>query len=149
MLCSRFSLLTGLIIVSSAILYFVCFSDITSLSFNGAKTLLRPVSRPGETTTALKIPAQSNVTMIDPPPVPSKPEILQLSMLFGAEKSDIYERCLKSHSEHGKRWAYETHVLRQAVRTQAYYLLNKPLYILSFLLTEMAKKADERAKWIV
>ena len=70
-------------------------------------------------------------------------------MLFGEEDDEVYQRCLDTHFEHGKRWGYQTHVLRQEIRTQRYFLLNKPLSVLSYLLTEMSKTQDERVEWIV
>lgn len=125
MLQSRLALFTiPLICLLSAIFY---FRDKLSQSFTTTTT----------------------TTTIEPSFNPSEPRILQVSMLFGEEDDEVYQRCLDTHFEHGKRWGYQTHVLRQEIRTQRYFLLNKPLSVLSYLLTEMSKTQDERVEWIV
>lgn len=138
MLYSRYALFTAPpICVLSAIFY---FRHNLSQSFS-------PIA--SEYDTVPKHPSLRNVTTVDPSLGPSEPRIVQVSMLFGEEDDEIYQRCLDTHFEHGKRWMYETRVLRQEIRTHKYFLLNKTLYVLSYLLTEMAKKPDERARWIV
>ena len=67
-------------------------------------------------------------------------------------KKAINERCMATHLEYGKRWGYPTHILREVVMGKEQWmdlLFNKPLYILSITIDEMAKPADERAEWLV
>ena len=106
-------------------------------------------SKISESNTVPKDSSLQNATTIDQSSNSSEPRIVQVSMLFGEQDNEIYQRCLDTHFEHGKRWGYRTHVLRQEIRTNKYFLLNKPLYVLSYLLTEMAKKPHERAAWLM
>jgi len=74
---------------------------------------------------------------------------------------DVYERALKLHLAHGERWGYTTHVLRQDIVGDAEEngrnikghwksgVFKKPLYLLSVVINELAKPADERAEWIM
>ena len=84
------------------------------------------------------------------------PRIRQVSMrVYSANnetKKAINERCMATHLEYGKRWGYPTHILREVVMGKEQWmdlLFNKPLYILSITIAEMAKPADERAEWLV
>lgn len=64
----------------------------------------------------------------------------------------IDERCLATHLEHGERWGYPTHILREDVRGKGQWrelIFSKPLYMLSIAVAEMAKPAAERAEWLV
>ena len=89
-------------------------------------------------------------------PNTSSPQIRQVSMrVYSANnetKKAINERCMATHLEYGKRWGYPTHILREVVMGKEQWmdlLFNKPLYILSITIAEMAKPADERAEWLV
>jgi hypothetical protein len=74
---------------------------------------------------------------------------------------DVYERVLKLHLAHGERWGYTTHVLRQDIVGSAddngrnidvhwkSGVFKKPLYLLSLVINQLAKPAEERAEWIV
>ena len=84
------------------------------------------------------------------------PKIRQVSMrVYSANnetKKAINERCMATHLEYGRRWGYPTHILREVVMGKEQWmdlLFNKPLYILSITIAEMAKPADERAEWLV
>ena len=149
MLCSRFSLVAFSIIMFVSLSSILYFSDDLPGLFHAIKNSAHSISKTSPNTTAPVTPSLKDVSTTSPSHILPEPRILLVSMLFGKEDIAIYRRCLETHSDHGKRWGYETHVLGQAMRTGKYYLLNKTLYILSFLLTEMAKKADERAEWIV
>lgn len=140
MLYSRSTIFTiPFICLLAAIFY---FRDHLSQSYNSKVTSSGYNTSPKDSSI-------HNATTIDPSLASSEPRIVQVSMLFGEEDNEVYQRCLDTHFEYGKRWGYQTHVLPQAIRTHQYFLLNKPLYVLSHLLMEMAKKPDERAEWIV
>lgn len=73
-------------------------------------------------------------------------------MLFGGSPNEIDEQSLDTHIEHGKQWGYPTHILRQNVIDSADWhesCFSKPSYMLSILISEMAKPKDERAEWLV
>ena len=68
-------------------------------------------------------------------------------MLFGGSSNEIDEQSLNTHIEHGKRWGYPTEILRQNVIGSDNSLelcFSKPSYMLSILISEMAKPEDER-----
>ena len=141
MLYSRFTFLTiPSLLLLAAIFY---FRDSLLQSYN------LKLSEYNTVPTNSSINFMHNLTTIDPSLTPSEPRIVQVSMLFGEQDDETFQRCLDTHFEYGKRWGHETYVLREAIRTHQYFLLNKSLYVLSYLLTEMAKKPDERAVWIV
>lgn len=82
------------------------------------------------------------------------PKIRQVSMLFGnrGAPNEIDEESFNTHTEHGKRWGFPTHILRQNVTGSDDWLelcFSKPSYMLSLLISEMAKSEDERAEWLV
>ncbi|KXG51868.1 Galactosyl transferase [Penicillium griseofulvum] len=58
----------------------------------------------------------------------------------------MYERALQSHERHGKRWGYPMHILRQDISIGFW---NKPSYLLSLVISEMAKPAGERIEWLM
>ena len=89
-------------------------------------------------------------------PLSPSPKIRQVSMrVYSANnetKKAINERCMATHLGYGERWGYPTHILREVVMGKEQWmdlLFNKPLYILSITIAEMAKPADERAEWLV
>lgn len=80
------------------------------------------------------------------------PKIRQVTMLFGGSPNDIDEQSLNTHIEHGKQWGYPTHILRQNVIDSDNWLevcFSKPSYMLSLVISELAKPKDERADWLV
>ena len=111
-------------------------------------------STSGET---LQADFKSDNTAIDPllPNVP-RPKIRQVSMRVynarNATNDALDQRCMATHIDHGARWGYPTHILREDVRGKGHWvelLFSKPLYMLSVVVAEMAKSADERAEWLV
>lgn len=84
-------------------------------------------------------------------------EIIQISMLFGNHRGvndEVFERSLDTHLSYGERWGYETHVLRHQLSGRndddfGDLVFSKPLYMLSFLITELTKPEEERAKWVL
>lgn len=90
-------------------------------------------------------------------------KIHQVTMILDNDspEHDAYETALKIHLAHGERWGYKTHVLRQNIigtpdtngRDEKGEwksgVFKKPLYLLSFLINELAKPEKERAEWIM
>lgn len=92
----------------------------------------------------------------------SSPRILQTTMLFTGMKNAVSDRCLQSHLDQGARHGYKMSVLRsefmridekekemQKREVFSEIIWDKPLYILSTLVEELAKPEKERAEWIV
>ena len=73
------------------------------------------------------------------------PRVAKVSMLYG-DSNFIYERALRSHRWHNEKHNYPFHVLRQEI-AGGYW--NKPSYILSLVVNELAKPAGERAEWLM
>lgn len=66
-------------------------------------------------------------------------------MLYGGANS-VYKRALKSHERHAVWHGYPMHVLRHEAAT-GYW--NKPSYLLSLLVQELAKDPAERVQWMM
>lgn len=71
--------------------------------------------------------------------------VAKVSMLYGKPNA-LYERALKSHYRHADRWGLEMHVLRQDI---AVGFWNKPSYLLSLVVQELAKHPEERVEWLM
>ena len=72
-------------------------------------------------------------------------------MLYEGDKDKlrgIYERCVETHRRHGDRWGVPTHVLSHALYEDNSYF-NKPAYLQSLIMVELAKPEAKRADWIV
>lgn len=85
-----------------------------------------------------------------------RPKVRQVSMRVynatNATNDALDERCMATHLDHGRRWGYPTHILREDVRGKGQWrqlLFSKPLYMLSLAVAEMAKPVDERTEWLV
>ncbi len=83
---------------------------------------------------------------------PTQPETIapslrlaKVSMLYGQENR-LYERALQSHQRHCDRWNCRMHVLREEI-SAGYW--NKPNYLLSLVLQELAKPAEQRTEWLM
>jgi hypothetical protein len=81
----------------------------------------------------------------DYPPSNKLQRIAKVSMLYG-ETNHMYERALQSHARHGKRWGYPMHVLREDISVGFW---NKPSYLISLVINELAKPAGERMEWLM
>lgn len=79
------------------------------------------------------------------PPRNNLNRVAKVSMLYG-EPNHMYERALQSHERHGKIWGYPMHVLRQDISVGFW---NKPSYLLSLVIAELAKPAGERMEWLM
>ncbi|GFF79155.1 hypothetical protein IFM61606_01163 [Aspergillus udagawae] len=71
--------------------------------------------------------------------------IAKVSMLYG-KPNRLYERALQSHSRHARRWGYPMHILRQDISVGFW---NKPSYLLSLVINELAKPPGERVDWLM
>ena len=71
--------------------------------------------------------------------------IAKASMLYGAP-NDVFERALKSHDKHNDRFGYPFAVMRQEI-TKGYW--TKLSYLLSLIVLELGRPADERIEWIM
>lgn len=67
-------------------------------------------------------------------------------MLYGNPPHPLYERAIRSHSLHNKRWNYPFYVLREDI-AGGYW--NKPAYLLHLLIAELAKPASQRLEWLM
>ena len=75
----------------------------------------------------------------------------QATMLYEGDKDKlrgIYERCVETHRKHGDRWNVPTHVLGHALYEDNSFF-NKPAYLQSLIMVELAKPVVKRADWIV
>ncbi|KAL9128018.1 MAG: hypothetical protein Q9217_003212 [Psora testacea] len=79
------------------------------------------------------------------------PRIRQATMLFEGNEDNLrmmYERSVETHVKHGERWGVPTHILKQSLVGEGSYF-NKPAYLLSLIMVELAKPKRQRAEWIV
>lgn len=79
------------------------------------------------------------------------PRVRQATMLYEGDKDKlrgIYERCVETHRRHGDRWGVPTHVLGHSLYEENSYF-NKPAYLQSLIMVELAKPTAKRADWIV
>lgn len=74
-----------------------------------------------------------------------RPRVAKVSMLYGKENT-IYERAIRSHRLHDEKFNYPFQVLREEV-AGGYW--NKPSYLLSLVVNELAKAAGERTEWLM
>ena len=80
-------------------------------------------------------------------PWPSKaPRITKITSLFGEKDNDLYENVIRSHEEHDRIHGYETRVFREKI-VESYW--SKPALLLSVLVAELEKPADERTEWLM
>ncbi|KID76190.1 galactosyl transferase GMA12/MNN10 family protein, partial [Metarhizium brunneum ARSEF 3297] len=77
--------------------------------------------------------------------VPSSHKVAKVSMLYGP-KNSLYERAIQSHERHAARWGYPMLVLRQDIAAGFW---NKPTYLLTAVVNELSKPADERIEWMM
>lgn len=66
-------------------------------------------------------------------------------MLYG-KHNVYYERALQTHMKHAQRWGYGMHVLHHDIAV-GYW--NKPSYLLSLVIQELAKPPSDRAEWLM
>lgn len=73
------------------------------------------------------------------------PRIAKVTMLYG-QTNVLYERALRTHRWHNEKWNYPFHILRHEI-AGGYW--NKPSYLLSLIVNELAKPPSERTEWIM
>lgn len=71
--------------------------------------------------------------------------IAKVSMLYGKPNA-MYERAIKSHERHSQKWGLGMHVLRQDISVGFW---NKPAYLLSLVINELAKHPEDRVEWLM
>lgn len=79
------------------------------------------------------------------------PRVRQVTMLYEGDSDhlrSLYLRCITTYKRYGERWGFPTHVLEHGL-VGDYSFFNKPAYVLSTMMTELAKPHEERAHWIV
>ena len=76
---------------------------------------------------------------------PPKSDIGKVTIVFGGQ-NPTYERAVRTHEVHNKRFGYPLHVLRHGILSDVW---TKPAYILSLLLKELSKPEHERLKWLL
>lgn len=79
------------------------------------------------------------------------PRVRQATMLYEGDKDrlrSMYERCVATHVKHGQRWGVPTHVLGHTLYEE-HSFFNKPAYLQSLIMMELAKPVVKRADWIV
>jgi hypothetical protein len=77
--------------------------------------------------------------------VATNPRIAKVTMLYG-RSNELYERAVMSHERHARMHGYQMHILRHEI-TGGYW--NKPSYLLSLVVQELAKPPGERAQWLM
>ena len=76
---------------------------------------------------------------------PARADIGKVTILFGGT-NPTYERAVRTHEVHNKRFGYPLHILRHGILSDVW---TKPAYILSLLLKELSKPEHERLKWLL
>ena len=71
--------------------------------------------------------------------------VAKATMLYG-KPNPLYERAIDSHSRHARRWGYPMHILRQDISVGFW---NKPSYLVSLVIQELAKPPSERVEWLM
>ena len=80
-------------------------------------------------------------------PWPSKaPRITKITSVFGEGDNDLYEQAIQSHEEHDRIHGYETRVFREKI-VESYW--SKSALLLSVVMAELEKPADERTEWLM
>lgn len=84
--------------------------------------------------------------------VESGSRITQVTMQFGDPYDVIIERALRTHIDHGEKWKYPTHLVREnilAVEDPEKKPFNKLWALMKVMLTEMTKPRETRSDWLV
>jgi hypothetical protein len=81
----------------------------------------------------------------DPQSAIHAPRIGKISMLYGRTNT-LYERAIRTHEVHARQHGYPSYVLRNEI-VGGYW--NKPMYILSLIVQELAKPAVDRVEWFM
>lgn len=70
---------------------------------------------------------------------------MKVTALFGAQ-NELYEAAVRTHEEHNALHGYELKVLRERIVGSFW---SKPAYLLSLVVSELAKPEAERKEWIM
>ncbi|KAH9845367.1 galactosyl transferase GMA12/MNN10 family protein [Teratosphaeria destructans] len=86
---------------------------------------------------------EANSATLDRPFCP----LIKVSMLYGSHKFSQLEKALESHRRHCERWKCDFISLGQDLTNRRLY--SKQYFLMSALLNEMAKPAEERKQWLM
>jgi hypothetical protein len=73
--------------------------------------------------------------------------LIKASMLYGAHKFAQLEQALEMHRRHSERWGCESRNLEQSLSGRKLY--SKQYFLLSLLLLELSKPAEDRKQWVM
>lgn len=76
--------------------------------------------------------------------VTPKARIAKVSMVYG--DNPLYDRALENHKRHAERWGYPMYTLQRDA-LKGYW--NKPAWMLSLVVQELAKPPSESVEWMV
>lgn len=85
--------------------------------------------------------------IISAPPEPPSCAVIKVSMLYGAHKFPQLEAALDSHRRHSERWKCGFESLEQDISSRKLY--SKHYFLMSTMLHELAKPAEERKQWLM
>jgi hypothetical protein len=74
------------------------------------------------------------------------PRICKVSMVFGDNDLQVYNRALRKHEEHNRIHGYTMEVLRGQLLDDVW---SKPSFLLSLILEELLKPEEERVEWLM
>lgn len=75
----------------------------------------------------------------------SRPKFAKIAVASGFEDV-LYERALQTHIDHSERWGYPLYMARE---NAADGMFNKVAYIMTILLNELYKPAEDRMEWLL
>lgn len=108
-------------------------SNLTTSESNASENMTMPV---GNGTLAI----QPNATDVS-----KKPRFAKIAVASGFEDV-LYEKALQTHIDHAEKWGYPLYMARE---TAADGMFNKVAYIMTVLLNELYKPAEERVEWLL
>lgn len=71
--------------------------------------------------------------------------IMKVTALFG-EPNELYEAAVRTHEEHDSLHGYDLKILRERIVGNFW---SKPAYLLSLVVTELAKPEEDRTEWLM
>lgn len=74
-----------------------------------------------------------------------QPRFAKVAVASGFEDI-LYERALQTHIDHAEKWGYPLYMARE---NAADGMFNKVAYIMTVLLNELYKPAEERVEWLL
>lgn len=87
----------------------------------------------------LEVDPSANATTLD-----KQPKFAKVAVASGFEDI-LYEKALQTHIDHSERWGYPLYMARE---NAADGMFNKVAYIMTVLLNELYKPAENRVEWL-